>query len=146
MKVFIGPYPKGKSKAKRKISVRINKWDTWCLDVDLARIIAPALKLLRKQKAGAPGSLFDVSYLNTTVWGTPEYKRAQAKSDKDGFKKWNGMLDAMIWSFDEIARGSPNEPECNPDNPKWQQQMRAYQDRVATGTKLFGEWYGALWT
>lgn len=142
MKVLIGPYPKGKSKAKRKISVRIDKWDTWSLDHTLAHIIAPALKQMRRSKQGIPGGVFDYSHHDTMKLGTPEHRKAEKKSHRDGIKKWEAIMDQMIWSFEEVRRDSPNEPDITKDKKAY----FAYQARVSDGFKTFGEWYQALWT
>jgi len=53
MKVYIGPYPKTSNK-EQKISVRIDKYDTWSMDITLAHIIVPMLKQLKETKHGAP--------------------------------------------------------------------------------------------
>lgn len=142
MKVFIGPYPKGRSKAKRKISVRIDGYDTWSLDHTLAYIILPCLKQIRKRKRGAPGRCFDYSHHETMKWHSPEFNRAEAKSSKAGFKKWADLLDAMIWSFDQVVRDGADEPDIT----KNKKAYMAYQTRVSEGLKVFGDYYQALWT
>ena len=53
MKVNIGKYPKGAG--QRKISVQIDKSDTWSFDHTLAHIVYPALLQLKEQKMGVPG-------------------------------------------------------------------------------------------
>ena len=42
------------SKTKRKIEVRIDKYDTWNMDNTLAHIILPMLKQLKETKHGSP--------------------------------------------------------------------------------------------
>ena len=42
------------SKLKRKIKVRIDKYDTWSMDNTLALIILPMLKQLKETKHGSP--------------------------------------------------------------------------------------------
>lgn len=141
MRVNIGPYPKGQSRAKRRIDVRIDPYDTWNLDSTLAHIILPALRQLKKQKDGSPGQLFDCSHHTMEDWDSPEFKAAERKSSREGHAKWATLLDEMIWSFSQVVRWYPNEPRS-----KDREAFDAYHDRVANGFKLFGQWYQSLWT
>jgi hypothetical protein len=142
MKVYIGPYPKAKSKAKRIVKIKIDHWDLWSLDDTLGYIILPALKRIRAAKCGAPSAVFDFSHHNMKDWQSPKFKAAEKKSNRDGFKKWYGILDAMIWSFDQMMR----EEADAPDIMKNKDAYMAYQDRMANGFDLFGKWFRALWT
>jgi hypothetical protein len=75
-------------------------------------------------------------------WDSPEFKKADKKAMRECHKKWTAILDEMIWSFSQVARDYPNEPDIARDLKAW----RAYHDRVANGFKLFGQWYQSLWT
>ena len=97
MKIYIGKYPKDSTK-ERKVSIRIDKWDTWNMDYTLAMIILPMLIQLKKDTHGAP---------NTDDEDVPEELRstsAPAKendwdTDDNHFKRWDWILDEMIWAF-----------------------------------------------
>ena len=53
MKISIGKYPKDPTK-QQKVSIKIDPWDTWSMDLTLALIIHPMLKQLHKTSHGAP--------------------------------------------------------------------------------------------
>jgi len=97
MKVEIGAYP---DEGEQKIDVHIDKWDTWSMDYTLAHIVLPMLKQLKETKHGAPN--VDVEDVPEELW--PNCKEVLAY-DKDGstddnfFKRWDYVMDEMIWSF-----------------------------------------------
>ena len=122
--------------------MRIDPYDTWSLDSTLAHIILPALNQIKRDKHGSPGNLFDMSHHKMKDWNSPEFKAADKKSSKEGHAKWDVILDEMIWSFSQLVREYPNEPNIAKNKKAW----RAYQDRIAKGFRLFGEWYQALWS
>jgi hypothetical protein len=102
MKVKIGKYLKGDG--QRKISVEIEKFDTYSLDHTLALIILPALLQIKELKQGIPNEFANSS---------GEYYDGQLSFDFDddaenqqfqqGIKQWDEILDKMIWSFQQIA-------------------------------------------
>jgi hypothetical protein len=97
MKVYIGPYRKS-SVDKRKISVRIDKYDTWSMDSTLAHIILPMLKQLRKTKHGAPNT--DSEDVPAKL-RDPRKDKKHWETDKNHFKRWDWILDEMIWAFEQ---------------------------------------------
>lgn len=101
MKVNIGRYPK---KGERKISIKIDNFDTWSLDHTLALILLPALLQLKEKKHGIPGE-----FVNDIA---DEYHNQRTfdflQDDKDevfnkGAQKWDDILDKIIWSFQQLA-------------------------------------------
>lgn len=58
MKVKIGNYD---IKNKQSIKVRIDKWDTWSLDVTLSNIILPALIRFKEATQSHPSDIEDCS-------------------------------------------------------------------------------------
>ena len=93
MKVSIGRHPKDPNK-EQKVNVRIDKWDTWNMDVTLAHIIVPMLKQLKATKHGAPlVELEDV----------PEHLRSEKTNeygvDDTHFERWDWVMDEMIFAF-----------------------------------------------
>lgn len=102
MKVKINPYRKGS--IERKISIEIEKFDTWSLDHTLALIILPALIQLKALKHGVPSEV-------STVGGEDHepqlsfdfYKESQDWAFNKAVEKWDEILDKMIWSFQQIA-------------------------------------------
>lgn len=88
---------------KQKISVRIDRWDTWSMDYTLAHIILPMLKQIKEQKQGSP--LVDdkdvPEYLRST--SAPPLSQEQIDSgenDSNYHKRWDWVLDQMIFSFE----------------------------------------------
>ena len=100
---------------KRKISVRIDREDTWSMDHTLAYIILPMLKQLKATKHGSPyvepedvpehmrltereTAVFDHGSYDKTLNATDE--EIEAASDKF-HAQWIWVLDQMIWSFEQ---------------------------------------------
>lgn len=151
------------SKKKRKVSVRIDKYDTWSMDNTLALIIVPMLKQLKETKQGAPYSdLEDV----------PEHMRYEDTEDSNTQwiqHRWDWILNEMIWTFEQILddewqdRYTIEEGELDFDDypedegkefrpVRWKKQyvidyegLRAHQDRITNGLRLFGKYFQALW-
>lgn len=102
MKVNIGKYPKGDK--SQKISVKIDKHDTWSLDHTLASIILPALIQLKHTKHGVPSEFTDRiggDFDNNLVFDFIK------EDDNEVFDKlcnqWDEVLDKMIWSFLQLS-------------------------------------------
>lgn len=87
------------SKKKRKISVKIDPYDTWSMDNTLAYIALPMLKQLKESSHGA--ALVDDE-------DVPQELRSTSAPPKDNdwdiddnhFKRWNWILDEMIFAFE----------------------------------------------
>ena len=102
MNVKIGPFRK--NKISRKIKVEIETFDTWSLDHTLALIIYPALLQLKATKHGVPAEFAEVGgepytdqisfdFYSDTCHGLWE----------EGTKRWDVILDKMIWSFQQLV-------------------------------------------
>ncbi|QMP84011.1 MAG: hypothetical protein [Caudoviricetes sp.] len=100
---------------ERKISVRIDREDTWGMDHTLAYIILPMLKQLKGNKHGSPyidaedipenmrlsereTAVFDHGYYDKTLNATEE--EIEAASVKF-HAQWVWVMDQMIWSFEQ---------------------------------------------
>lgn len=98
---------------KRKVVIRIDKYDTWNMDGTLAPIILPMLVQLKVTKHGA-------AFVDDN--DVPEYIRSTSAKpkenewDTDGyhFDRWDWVLDEMIWSFEQLQ----------PDS-KWEEQYHS---------------------
>jgi hypothetical protein len=103
MKVKIGPFPKKGN--RRKIDIQIDKFDTWSFDHTLAHIIYPALLQLKATKHGVPGGLVDD--VGGEDWSSQEsfdfYKETHDESWEIATKRWDIILDKMIWSFQQLT-------------------------------------------
>ena len=104
MKVNLGKFPK--KGHRRKIDVNINGYDTWNLDHTLALIIYPALLQLKATKHGVPQEFADVGgeqHLEQQSFDF--YEESNSESFEVGIKRWDEVLDKMIWSFEQILKG-----------------------------------------
>jgi hypothetical protein len=101
MKVNIGNFKKN---GDRRTNIQIDKFDTWSLDHTLAQIILPALLQLKASKMGVPTEFADVGGAD---WESQDsfdfYKETHDESFNIACKRWEDILDKMIWSFQQIA-------------------------------------------
>ena len=139
--------------------VKIDKWDTWSMDYTLSHIIVPMLKQLQETKHGSP---------NVDDEDVPEYLRSTAAPAKENdwdiddnhFKRWDWVLDEMIWAFEQNLDTKSEEKffdhseveKSNHDILGQIQKIKidkegldAHQDRKSNGFRLFGKYYQALW-
>jgi hypothetical protein len=136
MKIYIGPYLGKRSKRKeRKISVRIDEYDVWSFDHTLALIILPGLKLLKERKHGAP-LVDDVDVPEKLRVVNAKRKGNGDTTDSNYFKRWDWVLNELIWTFNTMALN------------EWVHPISKYKqidDRINNGLKLFGKYFRSLW-
>lgn len=154
------------SKRKRTIKVKVDEWDTWSMDHTLAYIITPMLIQLQKTKQGAP-FVDDEDVPEELKSTSAPPKENEYDTDANHFKRWDYVLDEMIWAFEQhTLDDEPNfwieEPvgmyfEPCEDNPKLttmkydkegkfdHDAYKTYHERKANGFKLFGKYYTGLW-
>lgn len=113
-------------KRTQKISVRIDKWDTYSMDHTLAPIILPMLIQLKETKYGSPP--------------TDDDDVPKELHESDIHKRWDWILDEMIYAFECKANKDDVFMRCNTD-----ESMREEQDRISNGFRLFGKYYESLW-
>ena len=102
------------SKKKRKVKIRIDKYDTWSMDSTLAPIILPMLKQLKATKHGSPMVDMEDVPEPMRVTETEDYDEQQCFEfyrDEDLCKqniqcdvhdRWNWVIDEMIWAFEQL--------------------------------------------
>jgi len=80
--------------------VKIDRWDTWSMDYTLASIILPMLKQLQKTKHGSP-SVDDKDVPEGLGLRSTEApaKENEWDTDENWFKRWDWVLDEMIFAF-----------------------------------------------
>jgi len=104
MKVRIGKYPKRGD--RRKVDIQIDKFDTWSFDHTLAHIIYPALLQLKATKHGVPHEI--VADVGGEDWEPQEsfdfYKETHNEAFEIACKRWDEILDKMIWSFEQLMK------------------------------------------
>lgn len=167
MKVTIGPYPKGDK--ERKVKIVIDKFDSWNAEHTLALIAAPLLKQLKETKHGAP-------FVDDE--DVPEHLRSTAcppkenewDVDENHFKRFDYVLDEVIFAMEEIANWNENEPEifkhvgdmewseADPatglhrmissgcvEIPEMVEPNRLYHERIKKGCLLLGKYWLGMW-
>lgn len=157
MKVNIGRYSKGDK--ERKISVKIDSWDTWSADHTLALIIAPLLQKMKDDKQGSP-SVDDAD--------VPEHLRSTAAApkvnewdtDENWHPRWRYVLDEMIWAMQQLRSDNSEDQfydHSAVDETKGVMQqidtikidhegLKLHQERIQKGCELFGKYFQALWS
>jgi len=147
----------------QKINVRIDNYDTWSMDHTLSHIVLPMLVQLQKTKQGSPW---------TDDEDVPEELRSTSapplenEYDTDDFhpKRWDWVLDEMIWAFEQKMRDDwesdyykYDHVEPNKESKDFSESLglklvcedpkgrKAHQERMSNGFRLFGKYYEALW-
>ena len=92
--------------------VKIDRWDTWSMDHTLAPIILPMLKQLQKTKHGSPG-VDDEDVPEELKSTSAPPKENEWDTDENWFKRWDWVLDEMIFAF-----------ECKVDD-SWEEEFRS---------------------
>ena len=90
------------SKKKRKVLIRIDRYDTWNMGDTLALIILPMLKQLKKDKHGSPYvDDDDVPELLRSTNAPP--KENEWDIDDMHHARWDYVIDEMIWAFEQLS-------------------------------------------
>jgi len=151
--------------------VKIDLYDTWSMDHTLANIILPMLKQLRDSKHGAPN--VDDEDVPRELWSIYAFPEKEYHVDGNHFKRWDWVLDEMIFAFEHknddswqesfssgefdyksvacewdengkpklfnIVEGPNHTYKCDYEG------MRAVEERIQNGFRLFGKYYQNLW-
>ena len=120
----------------RYISVKIDKWDTWSADHTLSLIIHPLLVEYRKNVNGWPMNI-DSADVPDHIW------KEELDRDEISKKKWEWILDEMIWAFGQIV---DNDKEI--ENVDWSEdfeKVKAHERRKSKALTLFGKYFQNLW-
>jgi hypothetical protein len=137
--------------------VKLDRWDTWSMDHTLAHIIHPMLVQLQKDKHGAPYTEDDdvPDEIKST---NAEPKENEWDTDSNHFKRWDYILNEMIWAFEQElkdddedqffdhtdALGLPFEEAIGKTKID-REGLETHQKRKANGFRLFGCYYKNLW-
>ena len=137
MKVNLGSY----NTKTRKIKVKIHDYDVWNLDHTLALIIHPCLLKLQEVKHGGP--VVDNADTPEELHG--EGALANGDVDDNFFKRWDYVLNEMIWAFEQILSEELEPYFVNDLMSIDKNLMNEYEDRKRKGLILFGKYFQALW-
>lgn len=151
--------------------VKIDKADTWNMDTTLALIILPMLKQLKETKQGA-GLVDDADVPEELKSTSAPPKEDEWDTDANFFKRWDWVLNEMIWAFEQIVNPDTSSFESGAVDFKTEpfehneegkvlsykivhgpnhthkvdkEAQQKYYDRIKNGTLLFGKYYQGLW-
>lgn len=155
------------NKRKQKIKVKVDHWDIWNVDDTLSNIILPLLLKYREEINGSP------PVDNEDVPKELHNPTTDKFDSEDGnyFKRWEWIVDELIWTFQQLQMGSDWEDvyvsgdydmEFSPIDDggvyytmkpgpnhtysvDWEGQMN-HAKRIKNGLRLFGKYYQGLWT
>lgn len=168
MEVKIKRYKSGKNAGSiRKNEVKIDYHDSWSADWTIATIVAPLLVQLQETKHGAP-CVADEDVPEELRSTSCAPKENVWDTDENYFKRWDYVLQEMIFAMQEISNHNENEPEMfrhvgdmvteeNSDGtytmvssdfeiiPEMKEPNRQYHARIQRGCVLFGKYFMSLW-
>lgn len=153
------------TKKHRKVSIKIDKWDTWNMGNTLALIIVPMLKQLRDSKHGAPFVDDDDAPEPLKSTSAPT-KENEWDTDENHFKRWDYVLGEMLFAFESQNNDWEDGFHSGEHDIRWLRLedgcsqmitgendtsktdydgMKLYQERINNGLRLFGKYYNSLW-
>ena len=152
--------------------VKIDRWDTWSMDHTLAHIILPMLKQLKNTKHGAP-NVDDEDVPEELKSTSASPKENEWDTDDNHFKRWDWVLDEMIFAFEHKNDDTWQEAfssgviDYKSEACEWHENgkakmfkmvdgpnhtykcdyegMKVVEDRIQNGFRLFGRYYSNLW-
>jgi hypothetical protein len=155
-----------KLQGERVIKIQIDPWDTWNVDSTLSMIILPLLKQLKETKHGAP-FVDDEDVPDELKSTAAPAKENDWDTDDNHFKRWDFVLDEMIWAFEKltdddwehefysgnhetltIKREDGLYEMIKGENDTFKidnEGMKKVNDRIQNGLRLFGKYYRSLW-
>ena len=171
MKVEITRYKSGERKGEiKKCDVQVEYADDWNSDWTIATMVLPLLKKVKENKQGAPCvDDEDVSEELRSTSCAP--KENEWDTDANHFKRWDYVLDEILFAMQEIANDNEKEPPYHTkvgtmefgevdkktktgpvifegweSTPESKAANKAYHDRIQNGCALFGTYFQSLWT
>lgn len=161
------------SKRKRKVKVRIDRFDILNMEETLAYIILPMLKQLKAIKHGSP-KVDDEDVPEELRSTSAPAKENEYDIDTNHHKRWDWVLDEMIWAFEQLHPDNDWEEQYRSGkfDIKWEpcewdengkpklfkmergpnhtyecdyEGIRKHKERIRRGTMLFGKYYQSLW-
>ena len=124
----------------REEHVVIHQYDTWNMDHTLALIILPMLKQLKETTHGAPAVEEKDVPIELHIPPDQIMGIYQGETDDNYFKRWEYVLDEMIYAFD--CKAHLDEPYIRIEDIE---EAKKEQARISNGFRLFGKYYEGLW-
>jgi hypothetical protein len=126
-------------KQKRTVKIKLHKYDTWSMDHTLALIILPMLQKIKDDKHGSP-FVEDEDVPEELRSTNAPAKVNEWDTDEYFHKRWEWILDEMIFSFECITTEYPLYGDVSSE------EYQQIDNRISNGLKLFGKYYRGLWT
>jgi hypothetical protein len=127
------------NKRKRKVVVKLDRWDSWSADHTLSLIILPLLKQLHATKHGSP--IVDNEDTPESMHG-PE----NVEVDDKIHERWEYVMTEMIWTFEQISMDDWEAQYFSNGFSNYDVEgHKAHQARINNGLRLFGKYYQGLW-
>lgn len=157
------------ARQKRKISVKLDSYDTWSVDNTLAFIIVPLLKQLKEHKMGGPyvdDEDVPEELRSTSAPPLTEEEQNSGTSDENHFKRWDWVLDEIIWTFEQHASDWEEQYYSGESDIQFEKIENGFskmihgpnntfkvdhegkakhQERMDKGRMLFAKYYECLW-
>lgn len=159
------------SKKKRKVDIYIDNYDCWSADTTLAMIIHPVLVKLKENKHGAPhvdDKDVPIELRSTSAPALTEEQKNCGTTDENWFKRWDYVLNEMIWTFEQHAdpdwESQYNSGEIDFKSVKLEgselyqletgpnhtfksdrKGINKHRARMKNGRRLFAKYYESFW-
>ena len=156
---------------QRKVEIHVDGYDVWSMDHTLALIIVPMLKKLKEQKHGGPhvdDRDVPADLRSTAAPPLTEEQINCGTTDENWFKRWDYVLDEMIWAFEQHAHGNWEEQYYSGEtdfksvkvegteyyklergpNHTFEVDRKGtakHRARMKNGRRLFAKYYESLW-
>ena len=148
--------------------IKIDTWDAWSVEHTLSPIILPILKELKRIKHGAPfiededvppklRANRDARYKGRYL--APDLHKISDEVDKKFFKRFDYILDEMIWTFEQLSMDDHEGQFYDHSKSKKIKDinksvraikidrvgLKKHNERIDNGLRLFGKYYRTLW-
>lgn len=152
---------------QRTVRVRIDDYDVWNIDATLSVLVVPMLKRLKTSKMGAPyveDADVPESLRSTAAPPLTEEQQQCGSPDDNHFKRWDWVMDEMIWAWEQIKKGDTDNQFAKDKDPQYPRDepgisfeamikrttydfdaMKAHETRIQNGLCLFGKYLRGLW-
>jgi hypothetical protein len=145
---------------KRKVKIHIDNYDVWSMDHTLSLIVLPMLKKLKEQKMGYSYISDEDVPAELGIRSTDCPKPANGVWDDNAEKRFNWMMEELIWTFTQLCEDddgegqfydhteSNKEKDFNKSIQKLKvdrEGLEAHQKRIDRGLQLFGKYLRTLW-
>jgi hypothetical protein len=119
-----------------QVQASFDRKDFWNFDQTIAAVILRGVQAFQAEsmKKGTP--FVD----NSDV--PPELASDKGWCDK----KWQYVLDEIIWSMGQVSCLKPDEEPFDFAGENWSERSQEYHKRVQKGCILFGKYLQSMWT